>query len=52
MSERRLAEIICAALLAIVAGIRKKYDLPVYHGVTVIMQPVTDPQEKEVVIIK
>lgn len=38
MSDRMLAEIICRALLAIVAGIRKKYDLPDIKNVTVVLQ--------------
>jgi hypothetical protein len=35
MTDRQLAELICRALLAIVAAIRKKYDLPEYHNVTI-----------------
>ncbi len=35
MSDKQLADVICRALLAIVAAIRKRYDLPVYHGVTI-----------------
>ncbi|MBX3004567.1 MAG: hypothetical protein KF821_01920 [Anaerolineales bacterium] len=38
MSDRMLAEIICRALLAIVAGIRKKYNLPDIKNVTVVLQ--------------
>jgi hypothetical protein len=37
MSDRQLAEIVCRALLAIVAGIRKRYGLPSV-GMTVIIQ--------------
>ena len=35
MTDKQLAEIICRALLAIVAAIRKRYDLPVYKGITI-----------------
>ena len=35
MTDKELAEIVCRALLAIVAAIRKRYDLPVYKGITV-----------------
>ena len=35
MTDRQLAEIICRALLAIVAALRKRYDLPEYKGITV-----------------
>lgn len=38
MSDRTLADIICRALLAIVAGIRKKYGLPEYQNVTIVFQ--------------
>lgn len=38
MSDKALADIICRALLAIVAGIRKKYGLPEYQNVTIILQ--------------
>lgn len=38
MSERELADIICRALLAIVAGIRKKYGLPEYRNIGIILQ--------------
>jgi hypothetical protein len=36
--DRELADLICRALLAIVAGIRKRYDLPVYQGIVVVIQ--------------
>lgn len=35
MTDKQLAEIICRALLAIVAALRKRYDLPEYKGVTI-----------------
>jgi len=35
MSDKQLAEIVCRALLAIVAALRKKYGLPEYKGVTI-----------------
>ena len=35
MSDRQLAEIVCRALLAIVAAIRKRYGLPDYKGMTI-----------------
>ena len=35
MSDKQLAEVICRALLAIVAAIRKRYDLPEYRGVVI-----------------
>jgi hypothetical protein len=38
MSDKVLADIICRALLAIVAGIRKKYGLPAYQNVTITLQ--------------
>ena len=34
MSDKHLADLICRALLAIVAAIRKKYELPDYKGIT------------------
>ncbi len=37
MSDRHLAEIICAALLAIVAGIRKKYGLPNHQNIDIVI---------------
>jgi len=33
--SKQTAEIICRALLAIVAAIRKEYGLPEYHNVTI-----------------
>ena len=38
MSDKQLAEIVCSALLAIVAAIRKKYDLPEYKGITILIK--------------
>lgn len=38
MSDKVLADIICRALLAIVAGIRKKYGLPEYHNIVIAIQ--------------
>ena len=35
MNDRELADIITRALLAIVAALRKKYDLPTYKGITI-----------------
>ena len=35
MNDKDLADIICRALLAIVAAIRKRYDLPTYKGVII-----------------
>jgi hypothetical protein len=35
VSDKELADVICRALLAIVAGIRRKYGLPEYHHVTI-----------------
>lgn len=35
MTDKQLAEIVCRALLAIVAALRKRYELPEYRGVTV-----------------
>lgn len=35
MSDKELADIVCRALLAIVAGIRRKYGLPEYHNVII-----------------
>ena len=35
MTDKELAEIITRALLAIVAGVRKKYNLPEYKNITV-----------------
>ena len=33
--SKATAEIICRALLAVVAAIRKEYDLPEYHHITI-----------------
>ena len=35
MNDKELADIICRSLLAIVAALRKKYDLPTYKGITI-----------------
>lgn len=35
MSDKQLADIICRSLLAIVSGIRKKYELPEYHNIVI-----------------
>lgn len=35
MTDKELADLICRALLAIVAALRRKYDLPDYRGITV-----------------
>ena len=32
-TDKQLAEIVCRALLAIVAAIRKRYDLPAYRNI-------------------
>ena len=37
MSDKQLAELICRALLAIVAAVRKKYDLPEYQNITILV---------------
>lgn len=35
MSDKELADIVCRALLGIVAGIRKKYELPTYQNIII-----------------
>ncbi len=35
MSDKEIADIVCRALIAIVAAIRKKYSLPEYKNVSV-----------------
>ena len=35
MTDKQLVELICRALLAIVAALRKRYDLPEYKGITI-----------------
>lgn len=45
MSDKALADVICRALLAIVAAIRKKYGLPDYHNVTISL--VDKPEESK-----
>lgn len=35
MSDKELVDVICRALLAIVAALRKRYDLPEYRGITI-----------------
>ena len=42
MTDKQLADIVCRALLAIVAGLRKKYDLPNYHNIVLIVQDQSD----------
>lgn len=46
MSDKDLAEIVCRALLAIVAGIRKKYGLPEYKGISIVIVD-TEVQKQE-----
>ncbi|HET8669774.1 MAG TPA: hypothetical protein VFM05_03840 [Candidatus Saccharimonadales bacterium] len=43
MSDRELAEIVYRALLAIAAGIRKRYNLPDHRNVVIVLQD--QPQE-------
>jgi len=43
MNDKQLAEIIVRSLLAIVAAIRKRYDLPAYHNVTISMTDTATP---------
>jgi hypothetical protein len=38
MSDKVLADIICRALLAIVVAIRKRYGLPNYRNIDIIVQ--------------
>lgn len=38
MSDKALADIICRALLAIVVSIRKRYGLPDYHNIAIVIQ--------------
>ena len=38
MSDKALADIICRALIAIVVGIRKRYGLPDYHNIAIVIQ--------------
>jgi hypothetical protein len=38
MSDKALADVICRALLAIVAAIRKKYGLPAYNNIAIILK--------------
>ena len=35
MTDRELADLICRALLAIVAAIRKRYGLPAYQNIVI-----------------
>ena len=35
MSDKEFADILCRALLAIVAALRKRYDLPTYKEITI-----------------
>ena len=39
MTDKQLAEIVCAALMSIIVAIRKKYNLKEYHGVNIVLQP-------------
>lgn len=41
MSDKQLADLICRALLAIVAAIRKKYGLPEYSNITIHVEEKT-----------
>lgn len=38
MDEKALADLICRALLAIVAAIRQRYDLPEYKNIRIIVE--------------
>lgn len=38
MSDKALAEIVVRALLAIVAAVRKRYGLPDYHNIAIVIQ--------------
>lgn len=38
MSDKQLADVICRALLAIVAAIRKRYGLPAYQNIVISVQ--------------
>ena len=35
MTDRELADIVCRALLAIVAALRRRYDLPAYQNIVI-----------------
>jgi hypothetical protein len=35
MSDKQLADIVCRSLLAIVAGLRRKYELPDYQNIVI-----------------
>jgi hypothetical protein len=37
MTDRELAEYVCRALLAVVAAIRKRYGLPEYKNISIIV---------------
>lgn len=37
MSDKEFADFVCRTLLALVAGIRKKYGLPEYRNITLIV---------------
>ena len=50
MSDRQLAEIVCRALIAIVVGIRKKYELPDYHNVVLVIQEQIDTSNLAVIV--
>lgn len=38
MTNRELADIICRSLLAIVAALRKRYELPAYNNITIVIK--------------
>lgn len=37
MTDKELADAICRLLLSLVAIIRRRYDLPTYHGMTFVL---------------
>ncbi len=37
MTEKEMADAICRLLLSLVAIIRRRYDLPTYHGMTFVL---------------
>lgn len=52
MSDRELADIVCRALLAIVAGLRKRYNLPEYRGIMVVLQEQVLETPKETLAVQ
>lgn len=42
MSDKQLADIICRALIAIVVGIRKRYGLPDYKNIVIVIEEKAD----------